>query len=125
MIRSFDHVAITVKDLDQTIDWYVKNLGFSVKSSVENKERGTRMAFLEVNGLAMLEFFGFIDPTKAVEGPTLRAEETGIRHISFFVDDMEKTCQRLKDVGAEFTAFTPKRSVFKDPNGIFVELRLP
>ncbi len=125
MIRSFDHVAITVKDLDATIAWYVKNLGFSVKSSTENKERGTRMAFLEVNGLAMLEFFGFIDPAKAVDGPPLKAEETGIKHISFFVDDMEKTCQRLKDIGTEFTASTPRRSVFKDPNGILVELRLP
>ena len=118
-------MAITVKDLDGTIDWYVKNLGFSVRSSTENKERGTRMAFLETNGLAMLEFFGFIDSSRAVEGPTLKAEETGIKHISFYVDDMEKTCQRLKNAGAEFTASTPKRSVFKDPNGILVELRLP
>jgi len=125
LIKSFDHVAITVKDLDGTIDWYVKNLGFSVRSSTENKERGTRMAFLETNGLAMLEFFGFIDSSRAVEGPTLKAEETGIKHISFYVDDMEKTCQRLKNAGAEFTASTPKRSVFKDPNGILVELRLP
>ena len=125
MITSFDHVAITVKDLDATIAWYVKNLGFSVKSSTENKERGTRMAFLEVNGLAMLEFFGFIDPVKAVNGPMLKAEETGVKHISFFVDDMEKTCQKLREIGTEFTASTPRRSVFKDPNGILVELRLP
>ena len=124
MIRSFDHVAITVKDLDRTINWYVKNLGFSVKSSAENKERGTRIAFLETNGQAVLEFFGFMDSSKAVDGPTLKAEETGIKHISFFVDDIEKTCQRLKNAGVEFTALTPKRAVFKDPNGIVVELRL-
>jgi len=124
LIRSFDHVAITVKDLDATIAWYVKNLGFTIRSSTENKERGTRMAFLEVNGLAMLEFFGFTDPSRAVDGPTLKAEETGIKHISFFVDDMEKTCQRLKEIGTEFTASTPRRSVFKDPNGILVELRI-
>jgi len=79
LIRSFDHVAITVKDLDRTINWYVKNLGFSVKSSAENKERGTRIAFLETNGQAVLEFFGFMDSSKAVDGPTLKAEETGIK----------------------------------------------
>lgn len=124
MIKSFDHVAITVKDFDRTIDWYVKNLGFSVMSRTENKERGTRMAFLEVNGHAMLEFFGFIDSNKAVDGPSLKAEETGIKHISFFVDDLENTCQVLKNAGVEFTALTPKRAVFKDPNGILVELRL-
>ena len=125
MIKSFDHVAITVKDFDKTIDWYVKNLGFTVRRSVENKERGTRMAFLEAGGQTMLEFFGFIDSKRIVEGPVLRAEETGVKHISFFVDDMEGMCQRLKNAGVEFTASTPQRAVFKDPNGILIEMRLP
>lgn len=123
MIISFDHVAITVKDFDKTIDWYVKNMSFSVKRNIENKERGIRIAFLEA-GQATLEFFGFIESEKTVEGPTLKAEETGIKHISFFVDNMKETCQRLKNAGVKFTLLTPKRSVFKDPNGITLELRL-
>lgn len=124
MIKSFDHVAVTLKEFDKTIDWYVKNLGFSVKIKTENKERGTRMAFLEADGQAMLEFFGFIDPKRAVEGPTLKAEETGVKHISFYVDDLDGMCQRLKSAGVEFTAFTPQRVVFRDPNGILIELRI-
>ena len=124
MIKSFDHVAITVRDLDKTVDWYVKNLGFSVKRRIDNKERGMRIAFLEASGNATLEFFGFFDPAKAVDGPVLKAEETGIKHISFFVDDMDEMHKKLQSDGAEFTTFTPERSVFKDPNGIIVELRL-
>ena len=124
IIKSFDHVAITVKDFDKTIDWYVKHMGFTVKTNIENKERGIKRAFLEIGEQAMLEFSGFIDNGKAVEGPSLKAEETGIKHISFFVDDMEETCHRLKKAGIEFTAFTPKRVVFKDPNDIIIELRL-
>ena len=124
LIKSFDHVAITVRDFDKTIHWYVKNMGFSVKRNIENKERGTRIAFLEAGGQAMLEFFGFIDSEKAIEGPMLRAEETGIKHISFFVDDIEEMCKRLKNAGIEFTTSTPERAVFKDPNGIVIEIRL-
>ena len=90
----------------------------------ENKERGTRIAFLEAGGKATLEFFGFIDPEKAVEGPILKAEETGIKHISFFVDDLEETRRKLETAGIEFTTFTPERAVFKDPNGIVIEMRL-
>lgn len=123
MIKSFDHVAITVKDFDKTIDWYVNNMGFTIQRMVENKERGTRMAFLEAEGYAMLEFFGFMDPNRTVEGPILTREETGIKHISFFVDDLEKMCQRLKNAGVEFTTSTPTRAVFNDPNGIVLELR--
>jgi glyoxylase I family protein len=124
LIKSFDHVAITVKEFDKTIDWYVNNLGFTVQRMVENEERGTRLAFLEAGGQAMLEFFGSMDPNKTVEGPTLTREETGIKHISFFVDDMDEMCQRLKKAGVEFTSFRPTRAVFTDPNGIVLELRL-
>lgn len=124
LIKSFDHVAITVKDLDKTIDWYVQNMGFSVKRKIEIEEKGIRIVFLEANNQTMLEFFGFIDSKKAVQGPTLKSEETGIKHISFLVDDMEDMCQRLENSGIEFTTFTPKRVVFKDLNGIVLELRL-
>ncbi|MDQ1280562.1 MAG: methylmalonyl-CoA/ethylmalonyl-CoA epimerase [Thermoproteota archaeon] len=124
LIKSFDHIAMTVKEFDKTIDWYVNNLGFSVKTKTENRERGTRMAFLEGGGFAMLEIFGFIDSNRPVQGPTLRAEETGIKHISFYVDDMNGMCERLKNVSVEFTAFTPQRVVFRDPNGILIELRI-
>ncbi len=125
MITSFDHVAITVKEFDETIAWYVTNLGFTIQRQVENKERGMRIAFLAAGDHAMLEFFGFTDPTRTIEGPTLRREETGIQHISFYVDDMEATCERLKKAGVEFTTSTPTRAVFTDPNGIVLELRLP
>ena len=125
MILSFDHVAVTVKEFDKTIDWYVKNLGFSVKSKTENKERGARIAFLEAGGQAILELLGLIDPKRAIDGPTLKAEETGIKHISFYIDHIEEMCQRLKSAGVEFTAFTPHRAVFRDPNGILIELRTP
>ena len=124
LIQSFDHVAITVKDFDRTIDWYVENMGFTVKRKMENKERGVRIAFLESGGQVMLEFFGFIDTKKIIDGPRLKAEETGIKHISFFVNDVDEMCKRLKSLGVEFTVSTQKRAVFKDPNGIVIELRL-
>ena len=124
LIKSLDHVAVTVKDFDKTIDWYVKYLGFSVKRRIERKERGTRLAFLEVGDQTVLEFLGFIDPGKVIKGPTLKSEETGIKHISFFVDNLEDTCQRLRNVGVEVTSFDSKRAVFNDPNGIRIELRI-
>jgi len=126
LIKSFDYVNIFVKDLDKTIEWYVENMGFSVKRRIENRERGRKTAFLEAGGQAMLEFSAFIDPGKAVDGPVLKAEETGIKHISFFVDDVVEMHQKLKNAGVEFTTFAPERgvAVFKDPNGIVLEIRL-
>jgi len=111
--------------LDESINWYVNNLGFTVGRRIENKERGTRIAFLEAGSQAVLEFFGFVDPKKTVDGPVLKTEETGIKHISFFVDNMEEVCKKLRNAGVEFTTSTSERVVFKDPNDIAIELRLP
>lgn len=124
MIKSFDHVAITVEDLEGTIDWYVENLGFTVSRRIENKDRLRRIAFLEVNGHPMLEFFGLIEPKKTVKGPTLSEADTGIKHISFLVEDMEEMCQKLEKASVEFTTLTERRAVFKDPNGVIIEMRL-
>lgn len=123
MITSFDHVAITVKDLDRTINWYVENLGFTVTRTIDNPERGIRIVFLEVASHAMLEFFGFLDSEKAVEGRALKTEETGIKHLSFFVNDLEAVYHQLTKAGVKFTTKTSSRMVFKDLNGIILELR--
>jgi methylmalonyl-CoA/ethylmalonyl-CoA epimerase len=123
MITSFDHVAITVKDLDTTIDWYVENLGFTVTRTIDNPERGIRIVFIEVASHAMLEFFGFLESEKAVEGRALKSEETGIKHLSFFVNDMEAMHHKLSKAGVKFLTKTSNRMVFKDLNGIVLELR--
>jgi methylmalonyl-CoA epimerase len=123
VITSFDHVAITVKDFEKTIDWYMKNLGFSIQRSSENKERGTKMVFLETGGKVMLEFFGFIDPNKVVEGPILKNEETGMKHIAFNVEKLDELCQKLKNSGVEFVSSSPTSARIRDLNGILIELR--
>lgn len=123
MITSFDHVAITVKDIDASIAWYTSMLGFSVNSMRDIPERGLRIAFLEAGGHAMLELFGFIDSQTTQDGPVLRPEETGIKHLSFFVEDLDAPCQRLRAAGITFTTATSTRAVFQDPDGIVLELR--
>ena len=120
MIKLIEHVAITAKDFDKTIEFYMKNLGFSLKSSSVNKEKGTRGAFLEA-GQAMIEVFGFIED-KAVKGPTLKDEETGLKHLCFIVDDMEKMLLGLKDAGVEVNG-NSNFANFKDPNGVIIQLR--
>jgi catechol 2,3-dioxygenase-like lactoylglutathione lyase family enzyme len=123
MITSFAHVGMTVKDVDKTVDWYIKNLGFTTERIMENKERGSKGGFLALGGTVLLEFLGFSDPTKAVEGPTLKNEETGLKHIAFNVEKLEEFCQKLKNAGVEFVASSPTSARIKDLNGILIELR--
>ena len=78
----------------------------------------------KIKGKECLEFLGFLNPEKAVEGPILKTEETGIKHVSLAVDNMEEICKKLKNVGVEFTTLLPERAAFKDPQGVTIELRL-
>jgi len=120
LIKLIEHIAITAKEFDKTIDFYMKILGFSLKSTSMNKERGTRGAFLEA-GQALIEVFGFIED-KAVQGPTLKDEETGLKHVCFIVDNIDEILQKLKDAGVEVSG-TPRFCNFKDPNGVNIQLR--
>lgn len=123
MIKSIEHVAITVKDFDKSIEWYGKYLGFSVKSLHEDKERGTKVAFLQA-GQAMLELFGHTRQRVSL-GPILGETETGIRHICFTIDKSvtKQIVQRMRDAGTEFISDDPKFPNFRDPNGVHIQLR--
>jgi methylmalonyl-CoA epimerase len=123
MVKFIEHVAITVKDFDRSLEWYVKNLGFSVKRLSENKEKGTKICFLQA-GESMLELFGYTKQ-KVTLGPVLKDTETGIKHLCFTVDedDVDNIIRRLKEEGTEFMSDNPKFPNFRDPNGIHIQLR--
>jgi len=127
MIKSIEHVAITVKNFDESLDFYTRILGFSIAWTSEIRERGLKIAFLE-SEQAKIEIFGVIDD-KAIAGPTLKDTETGLKHFCLVVDDMDGIYQKLKKYGVNFS-LEPKESedgskfaVFTDPNGIIVQLR--
>jgi catechol 2,3-dioxygenase-like lactoylglutathione lyase family enzyme len=119
-IKLVEHFAITAKDFDKTIEFYMRNLGFVLKSSRVNKERGTKTAFLE-SGQSLIEVFGFVED-KVKQGPKLTDEETGIKHICFIVDEIDSMIQKLKDAGVEVRG-TPQFCNFKDPDGVIIQLR--
>ena len=140
----FSHVAICVRDLDVSIDFYEK-LGFKtfleftddspITGSVLGIEmRKTRMAFMRLSddpGEGFLDIIQFIDPpTHGAAYPTLN--NVGICRVALSVDDIDQTYERLQEIGVEFV--TPLRRLttpegdelamvcFKDPDGIYIEI---
>lgn len=127
MILNIDHVAITAKDFDKSIDFYTKNLGFSITSISEDPKSGVKKAFIGV-GQAKVEMFGFGE--KTIKGLPPRDEESGIKHIAFLVDNIDEICEKLKKNGVQFvqeliTYPGSKFAVFKDPDGIILQLLQP
>jgi catechol 2,3-dioxygenase-like lactoylglutathione lyase family enzyme len=82
--RRFDHVAVTVADLADTLDLYCGTLGFELIGEIRHHddERGFLMTYVQA-GPAILEIFSFTEPTK----PTghLAMSRNGVRAVGFGV----------------------------------------
>jgi catechol 2,3-dioxygenase-like lactoylglutathione lyase family enzyme len=105
-IRRFDHVGITVADLDTTTAFFV-GLGLEVegRTFVEGEfvdtvigipgSRSHIVMLRPPEGGAGLELSSFVRPEHEPGSPTAMANELGLRNVSFEVDDLQATVDRL------------------------------
>jgi catechol 2,3-dioxygenase-like lactoylglutathione lyase family enzyme len=105
-IRRFDHVGITVADLDAVTAFFVR-LGLEVEGRMFMEGEfvdtvigipGSRSRIVMLRppgGGAGLELSSFVEPEHEPGSPTAMANELGLRNVSFEVDGLEATVQRL------------------------------
>jgi catechol 2,3-dioxygenase-like lactoylglutathione lyase family enzyme len=94
----FDHIAITVADLERALRFYQDNLGFPLLGQLLfHDARGFMITYLQA-GLGVLELFSFSRPTLPrpvpAEQPTL-----GVERIGFVVDNLAALEARLTAAG--------------------------
>jgi methylmalonyl-CoA/ethylmalonyl-CoA epimerase len=89
-------VSLAVKDLEATARWYRDNLGFQETLRREFPEYGTRIVFLEVNGVVI----ELIEDQKwrAIDRPNPPQHTTiqGVSQIRFKVQNIEQVVERVK-----------------------------
>ena len=138
-IRSFDHVGITVADLDLVTDFFV-GLGFEMEGrtmlegefldTVIGISGGqTEMVMLRAPGGGTgLELARFIRPSHEPGSPDAMATELGLRSVAFEVDDLQAMLDRLAADGyhpiggvGEYEGAWRMVSV-RGPEGIIVSL---
>jgi catechol 2,3-dioxygenase-like lactoylglutathione lyase family enzyme len=117
------HIALVVKDLDKTADFYQKAFGLtrSEKSEGPTAHR-IYMSDGEVN-IALLQYKG-----ETGSGLKNANDFVGIHHFGFQCDDLEKQQARIEGAGGKFffdlgdpddDDFERK---FRDPNGIIFDI---
>jgi len=108
-------------------EFYVNKLGFAVVRENFRKERNDWKLDLRVGDGAdaiELEIFAEPNPPKRVNRP----EACGLRHLAFWVDDVEATVAELAQMGIEcepirLDSYTKKKmTFFFDPDGLPLEL---
>ena len=105
-MRRFDHVGITVADLDTVTAFFV-GLGLDVegRTFVEGElvdtvigipdSRSHMVMLRPPEGGAGLEQSRFVRPDHEPGSPTAMANELGLRNVAFEVDDLQATVDRL------------------------------
>jgi catechol 2,3-dioxygenase-like lactoylglutathione lyase family enzyme len=106
-IRRFDHVGITVADLDSVLEFFLA-LGLEVAGSrmfVEGEfldtvigipDSRTEIVMLRPpDGGTCLELSSFDRPDHRPGSPTAMANELGLRNVAFEVDDVQAAVDRL------------------------------
>jgi catechol 2,3-dioxygenase-like lactoylglutathione lyase family enzyme len=109
-VRRFDHVGITVADLEAAIDFFVA-LGLEVegRTFVEGEfldtvcgipGSRTEIAMLKApEGGATVELARFVRPDHLPGSPAAPANELGLRNVSFQVADIESAVELAAGLG--------------------------
>ncbi len=122
-MASFLHTRIRVSDLDRSIDWYCKHLGFSLINRSDKSPAGNHIANLELPGNEHT-----FELTWSADYELKVPED--LMHIAIGVPDLIAFCDRLEKDGIEIwpedwreTFVSGRKMAFiDDPDGYEVEL---
>lgn len=123
-IKRLHHVAIICSDYEQSKYFYTTILGFEILNELYRKDRDSHKLDLALNGQYLIELFSFPNPPQRQTQP----ESTGLRHISFEVNELEQAIAYLKTKSIvtepiRIDELTNKKfTFFKDPDNLPIEI---
>ena len=138
MSHTFSHIGICVQDIDRSIRFYRDALGFAVAESYEIGSEVDRI--MEIEGVKLrslflrrddgiaIELLYFYEPNCFGVRERRAMNQFGLTHLSFWVDDLERARQAVRDAGGTvhdktFADLGYITLIFcTDPDGVRVEL---
>lgn len=127
MLKSFEHVGMTVSNMDRAVTFYCDLLGLKLHLRKKTDD-GADLVFLDAGG-GMLEIIAPANgANRAVDVPD---DTAGLRHLTFLYESVDQTFARLEVAGVEIKerprfAYNPevlhKVAFVRDPDGIIIEL---
>jgi len=138
-VRRFDHVGITVSDLESATAFFV-GLGLEIqgRGSVQGEfvetVCGIPGAHCEItmlrppDGGCLLELSSFVTPDNLPGSPQAMANEVGLRNVSFEVGDLDATLRHVAEQGYGLVSGvgeyenSVRMAYVRGPDGIVVSL---
>ncbi len=124
MIRGIAHCAVTVRDMESSVRFYTKALGFQRAFELSRPETGEPwIVYLNICSGQFLElFYGGEDDNPWND------RLVGFNHLCLEVDDIHAAVQKVRDAGYPIDIEPQQGSDYnwqawiRDPNGIRIEL---
>lgn len=109
-ITGFGHIAIKVKDLDKSLDFYVNKLGFEYFLDLKRDDGTVWIVYLRITDTQFLELF------PGAEGDRAPGKDAnGVNHLCLTIEDMPATVARLKANGVTMLS-EMKQGIDGNPN---------
>jgi catechol 2,3-dioxygenase-like lactoylglutathione lyase family enzyme len=111
-----NHVGMYVKNIDESMNFYTKVMGFREAFSFKDKEGKPTLVYLQINRDTFLEL-----------APANADRPVGLSHVGIWADDLETTVSALRQRGVKVEdprvglTNAPLTNVI-DPNGVRLEL---
>jgi glyoxylase I family protein len=122
-IKAIDHIAINCTDREKSLDFYGRILGFKLLQTVDCGDFD--ILYLSLPNGSRLELFDYHGKNKVV---THKESDSGLRHLTFLVEDVAVHEQLLRAEGIQITLSTcdlpnlgARVLLFLDPNGVTLE----
>jgi methylmalonyl-CoA/ethylmalonyl-CoA epimerase len=121
-------ISFAVKDLDVMSAWYCDQLGFEVVQSRDFPEYGTRIVFLEADGVRIELIEDVRWQPYPRPNPPYHTGFQGVCQVAFFVDDMDAVVERVKQRPIEIAwdvitvdDLRMKELFIRDPEGNLIQ----
>lgn len=147
MLNNVDHINIVVSDLEKSVDFYTKVLGFKemrrghLEGEWIEKVTGLKnicadVVFISMGSGPRIELLSYKTPDGKSFEPNSMPNTIGLRHIAFQVDEMDAAVKRLRDADVKIIGgptTVPEHIIahdsgrktlcyFLDPDGTLLEL---
>ena len=122
-IKNIDHIAINCIDREKSLDFYERILGFDLLQTVDCGDFD--ILYLALPNGSRLELFDYRGKNRVV---TLQESDSGLRHLTFLVEDVAAHEELLRAERVPITLPTcdlpnlgARVLLFLDPNGVTLE----
>ncbi|OOM70740.1 putative lyase [Clostridium puniceum] len=122
-LNKIHHIAIIASNYEISKNFYVNLLGFKIIHENYRKDRNSYKLDLKI-GNSEIELFSMNEAPKRLTRP----EACGLRHLAFYVDNIEEVIEELNSKGIvtepiRIDEYTGKKfTFFNDPDGLPLEL---